>query len=419
MKHITLLLSLLLVGCSSPQVEEQQAIAFRAEAGELRAMQPGIVTSEHFHEDMGVIGYIHHGSWSTTTDRRIYFGPLRVLRRSGYTTGYPWPGEGGRALSFFAYAPFEAATCAGTDLAYRAETTEGTVDLVTASHRDVPSDYGEEVELPFRHPLTAISVVMNKQSIPTVIDRLELIGTAGEGSYSLSEERWTDLRGSHSYTIPGPVTHPEGATTDTEVTQEPLFILPRAATGDRPVLRVYVHTDEGVEPMEVSLESVSLEPGKHLVLRLLREEPGMELTMEVLPWTVEEYRKGFLSETSIQMVKSPIAVPEDLTVTDRSTRAELTIDFLRPVGVEWRATLTNGLDFEFVPGTPQGGTTDPYRSVTISVRPRRPQGYIERRTEIYLTLYGREIDPDRTLEGDGPMGIGKGRRYVIRQVALK
>lgn len=419
MIHLLLILLIAASGCTAPRgVEvEEQVIAFTPATDALRAMKGGVVTSEHFHDDMGVTAFIHQDEWSGAASSRLYFDHLRVSRAGGFSSGYPWPADGVRRLSFFAYAPFDAASKSGaTTISYQASKTEGKVDLVTASHRDVPSDFGQEVELHFHHPLTAISVVMSEKSIPTEIDRITLDGTAGEGTYDLAEGKWTSLEGIYSYQVSEAISHP-GPGRPTPINAEPLFVLPAAAEGKVPQLLVYL-TGES-QPTVVPLKGAKFTPGSHLVLRLFREDPAKAITVEVLPWTLEEYRIGYISGSRIQLVKNPVDRTEDLIVTDRESRAHLTVQFLRPIGVEWRATLTNGMDFEFVPGTPRGGITDPERSVTLSVRPRYPQGRVERQTEIYLTVYGREIDPDRTLTENGEKGIGKGRRFVIRQPALK
>lgn len=143
-------------------------------------------------------------------------------------------------------------------------------------------------------------------------------------------------------------------------------------------------------------------------------DDGLVFTTNVLPWTHIHSHKEYRPFISYDL---PVWTPSPPTATQTES-AKLTFKMMHPIGGVWRATLTNGLDFKFKEGTPTTGTSD--IDYTIEVVATKPAGTVSRATELYLTIEGKEVDPDRYEEmgaiENGPIGIGPGNRYVITQL---
>lgn len=389
-----------------------EAIRFGVESGEIRAAK---VTTAQFHDDMSVTAYLHDTPWASTSAPQAYFTDLKVLKSSGYNSGYPWLGNPQRNFSFFAYAPHGIGTLSGQELTYTVPTDLAQQkDLVVAKHLDIPANSGQEVLLSFKHPLTAISFKTHTELYSCTIESIELSGIPSRGTYHLDEQRWTSSDTPANYALVPMTTHTQGSSVEL-LKDDPLLILPGTLPAGAMLKVILKDTANKEHTYEVDLEGTTFQPGTHATIRL--SLAGIRIELEGLPWDYHEYKKGYILPNLIQMIAPPKWIDGISTLTSLQSEVKLKIRFLRPLGVEWKATLTNGLDFTFKPGTASRGITNADREVILNIVPRKPQSDIVRRTELYLVVYGTEIDPDRTPTGDGPLSTGKGHRIVITQAS--
>ena len=155
------------------------------------------------------------------------------------------------------------------------------------------------------------------------------------------------------------------------------------------------------------------------------KEHYLELEIEALAWELEQSSIEFSS--SMQMAYAPswnpvppvIKIPYTTHEGGIYDVATFTFKMSKPAGGMWKATLTNGLDFAFDPSSPTMGVAGVDYSIKI-VALKSPAS-TTRSTEFYLMIDGKEVDPDIYSDGgqiiDGPIGVGKGNRYVIIQSA--
>ncbi len=150
---------------------------------------------------------------------------------------------------------------------------------------------------------------------------------------------------------------------------------------------------------------------------------ALTITLTVLPWELIQSQKEYISEAEMEYASywtpEPPTVKQPYSAELGATYdvATFTFKMMRPVGGIWTATLTNGLEFAFEPGSPITGAAG--TEYSIKVVALKPPTTTTRTTEFYLMVDGVEIDPDNyVLDGqfvEGPMGIGPGNRYVITQ----
>ncbi|WP_436414037.1 fimbrial protein [Petrimonas sp.] len=151
----------------------------------------------------------------------------------------------------------------------------------------------------------------------------------------------------------------------------------------------------------------------------------LNVSLNILPWELISSKKEFRPYTEMEylptwnpeppVVKQPYNA-ESGAVYDVAT---FTFNLLHPIGGIWKATLTNGLEFAFEPGSPTTGTSGiDYQIKIVALKPPTTTVHT---TEFYLMINGVEVDPDTYIEGgtlvNGPKGIGQGNRFVIIQSA--
>lgn len=394
-------------GTGTEPHEPERSIGFECHWSPLRS--GSIVTSEEFHADMSVSAYLHArgSSWEMGS---LYFANKQVTQASGYDTGYPWLEDGSRMLSFFAVAPYQV-NLQGTKLKYNNE--RGKTDLLATKEMNVPADRNRDVALKFRHILSAIDVVARHDLKSSIITGVDFLGLPTECTYDLASEKWEQVTNPRGYLHSTRVEHTQKESGDTPLLQQPLFLIPGKLPDDAE-LRIELNDSESYD---IPLSDLELLMGHHTTLRLFLDE-DQHLSYEVLPWEVIPYKKGFLSPRNVEMLHLPVWEDDNTTLHGTDSRVVLSFEFLRPLGVEWTATLTNGLDFEFEPGTVRRGVTTAGKEIRLSIVPRRAPGAKERQTELYISLYNREIDPDNLVgDANGPIGIGRGNRYIITQAA--
>lgn len=152
---------------------------------------------------------------------------------------------------------------------------------------------------------------------------------------------------------------------------------------------------------------------------------ALKIALEVMPWELIQSQKEFRPYTEMDYLPSwnpnPPVVKRSYDATAGATYdvATFTFKLVHPIGGIWKATLTNGLEFAFEPGSPTTGTSG--IDYQIKVVALKPPTTTTRTTEFYLMIEGQEVDPDNYIDGvtivEGPKGIGTGNRYVITQSA--
>lgn len=150
---------------------------------------------------------------------------------------------------------------------------------------------------------------------------------------------------------------------------------------------------------------------------------SLKVTLQIMPWELIQSQKEFRPYTEMDYLPSwnpnpPVVKrPYDATAGATYDVATFTFKLVHPIGGIWKATLTNGLEFAFEPGSPTTGTSG--IDYQIKVVALKPPTTTTRTTEFYLMINGEEVDPDNYIDGgtlvEGPMGIGPGNRYVITQ----
>ncbi len=148
-------------------------------------------------------------------------------------------------------------------------------------------------------------------------------------------------------------------------------------------------------------------------------QKNLSFSYNILPWTLKPLHVEFY-DASAQMAYLDNWTPSTLTVRERGDVVSFRFRIIEPQGVDWTATLSNGLDFAFRSGTPTRGKTG--LEYTVEIIALKPPTTQMRTTEFYLTINGEEIDPDKYINSwgeaqNGPIGIGKGNRYTITQLA--
>ena len=152
---------------------------------------------------------------------------------------------------------------------------------------------------------------------------------------------------------------------------------------------------------------------------------ALKVTLEIMPWQLIQSHKEFRPYTEMDFLpfwnpEPPVVKrPYDATAGATYDVAIFNFKLAHPIGGIWKATLTNGLEFAFEPGTPITGTSG--IDYQIKIVALKPPATTTRTTEFYLMIEGQEVDPDNYIDGvtivEGPKGIGTGNRYVITQSA--
>lgn len=152
---------------------------------------------------------------------------------------------------------------------------------------------------------------------------------------------------------------------------------------------------------------------------------ALKVTLEIMPWQLIQSHKEFRPYTEMDYLpfwnpEPPVVKrPYDATAGATYDVAIFNFKLAHPIGGIWKATLTNGLEFAFEPGTPITGTSG--IDYQIKIVALKPPTTTTRTTEFYLMIEGQEVDPDNYIDGatvvEGPRGIGPGNRYIITQSA--
>ena len=436
---LALLALLLLSSCRGKGGHEPSApvtsIAFETQWTPLRAT---LINVPNDVDSFSASAFIYRGTWAgTSTSMEPYFTNITVTNDGGvYDTGYPWLGGGDRKFAFSALAPAgipaSQIQLSGNILTYTVPTDlSAQVDLMSAFASDIPVDQGTPVDLTFKHLLSAVEFTVDSKFPSATIKSLTVKGIHSKAIKILTEDLpWLTPQIPADYIVlsDGTLAHTNG--TDTSINgTSPLMLMPQSFPGGAEIELVMVLPDasntEVTYRIDISTHEIVM--GKKYHVRLTPS--GITLGGQVLPWDVVSQRVGFIPPEDVYVFDTPHweILHENGSVTETQDRvvyldptdqkATLILKFLQPIGVQWRATLSNGYEFSFPPGADiSGGITSPDTEIRIGILPKYPAGDRERRTGVYFTLYDEEIDPDNVLgEEPGPVGRGKGNRYTVVQ----
>lgn len=175
-----------------------------------------IKTEADFYPEFGIFGYFYDSkqSWSdvksTSLSPETSINNLEVTRsdNNSWTTNVYWPGASKKSI-FFAYAPYDANVSVNTN---GAPTMTYTVPqnvaeqkdlLVAKSNVDIVCDGKKEVNLTFKHALTAIKFKEGELGDYTKITKITISGVNNKGKLSLDDTSWSNVSSTdgNSYTI--------------------------------------------------------------------------------------------------------------------------------------------------------------------------------------------------------------------------
>ncbi len=189
--------------------EREDIGAIHLPAGQVEATRGKVVTDESFPSSFGVSAICYNGTAEASADQLAPFGAnlasdIRVSKAATVWvpeagTRLDWPGSG--RVRFLAYAPYSEdcpeavySTPDGVPtLRFTpSKTVTGQTDLLTAS-KDVAGSGGADVDLTFRHALTAVRVRLGDAFLAGDITEVSLSGIYGSGSLNLLTNVWTPV----------------------------------------------------------------------------------------------------------------------------------------------------------------------------------------------------------------------------------
>lgn len=155
------------------------------------------VTTEKFHQTMGISAYRYKGSWTEELTPDFIYNEI-VKEEDGWTTDHRWPGSAYN-IRFFAYAPYgcEGLTLSGKDHAGSPQLTyvvpsdvQNQTDLVAAATGELAGNSNADAGISFSHILTALRIVTADDILPGTISEITLKNIYGAGTYSYATGSW-------------------------------------------------------------------------------------------------------------------------------------------------------------------------------------------------------------------------------------
>lgn len=152
-------------------------------------------------------------------------------------------------------------------------------------------------------------------------------------------------------------------------------------------------------------------------LNIPEDTKEIEVEVKVLPWIVVESGMDFgEADYTFELDKNVEEDDKKTILLHQQEQANVTFKLDQPKGALWKATITNGFDFEISPaeGTSGavGGIADDQKTYEFNIRPRNPYTGTNKYTELYITVNGEEI---QLIKGSTEKP-GRGSRYVFKQV---
>ena len=363
-------------------------------------------------------------AWSTTNTTWNY-SPMKY-----------WPNNTNDKVSFFAYAPYDdqnATTTVynnGIELSGKNEIGAPTiyftvnssiadqVDLLYASEIDKNR---EKVSFNFKHALSRIgfSAKAADDYGDTVI-KMTSVSLKGKfyqsGKLNLLDGAWSeyetpaaDVRYEHLFE---PAKELDTVVELIHGEDGYMMIIPQNFEGSNIFTLEATYTiDEELQPKITEEINLNFEKGKayNITLNISVDPDESATSVTVLPWVDVNAKReysDFEISTTANWSNPNLEVSYEMGET-----IIFNFTMLHPVGRVWKATITNGLDFAldetFAVSGSSGGNPQ------VGVKALKPATTVDRTTEFYLTVDGKEVDTN----GDGT--IGKGHRYVITQKAIE
>lgn len=208
------------------------------------------VSTGVMHPSFGVFAYSYTGSWNESL-LPDYMYNIEVREEStgiwSPSATYYWPGKD-KKIRFFAYAPHngEGITPAPSDragtlsLAYIVPSDVARQsDLVVAASGELAGDARANVNLAFKHALTAVKFVAGNEMLGGRITRITLKGVYGSGSCTVGGDSWNDHGGMSDFSQTLDVT--TDGTPGSEITpvEATFMMIPQTLPGDARVEVVY------------------------------------------------------------------------------------------------------------------------------------------------------------------------------------
>lgn len=160
------------------------------------------VTKTNFYDSFGLYGFVYEGpDWGGRRNVKTYFSGNKFTKAADdlWQTDVQrfWPGSSYK-MCFFAYAPYEndgTTTISVTDnnipqLSYEVPSVvTDQKDLLALSQTQVNGDYKANVQLEFKHILTAIR--LKAPGIRGTVKKVEFRNVYGSGTYDFGTNLWT------------------------------------------------------------------------------------------------------------------------------------------------------------------------------------------------------------------------------------
>jgi len=390
-------------------------------------------------ESFGVLAYYTDGAvWSTNYRPNFMYNQLVNWNndRWEYSPIKYWPIVENDKVSFFAYAPYDdqnATTTVynnGIELSGKSEIGAPTiyftvnssiadqVDLLYASEIDKNR---EKVSFNFKHALSRIgfSAKAADDYGDTVI-KMTSVSLKGKfyqsGKLNLLDGAWSeyetpaaDVRYEHLFE---PAKELDTVVELIHGEDGYMMIIPQNFEGSNIFTLEATYTiDEELQPKITEEINLNFEKGKayNITLNISVDPDESATSVTVLPWVDVNAKReysDFEISTTANWSNPNLEVSYEMGET-----IIFNFTMLHPVGRVWKATITNGLDFAldetFAVSGSSGGNPQ------VGVKALKPVTTVDRTTEFYLTVDGKEVDTN----GDGT--IGKGHRYVITQKAIE
>ena len=168
----------------------------------------------------------------------------------------------------------------------------------------------------------------------------------------------------------------------------------------------------------------NLERNKHYVHRIKLNKNDIDLELNILPWNYVEYQYDNYAEVKYEvptLVIDDIDFYEDHVIRIHKGEKTPPIHFWlqSPQTAKWKATLTNGHNFQFVGADTGYAEADPIqgkKAITLTTR-AVSSVLINQSTELYFTVDGKEVPLKVKLKSGREITLyGKNNRLKVQLI---